>query len=62
MTSAVPSKDDPLVLEPKARELLFTEARTANTFTDEPVTSDQLRAVYELTKWAPTSADRKSTR
>ncbi|HEY4006083.1 MAG TPA: malonic semialdehyde reductase [Pseudonocardia sp.] len=62
MTSAVTGKVDPLVLEPKARELLFTEARTANTFTDEPVTSDQLQAVYELTKWAPTSANTQPLR
>ena len=40
-----------------ARRLLFTEARTANTFTDEPVTDDQLRAIYELAKFGPTSAN-----
>ncbi|MFF0136381.1 nitroreductase family protein, partial [Streptomyces sp. NPDC005227] len=27
-----------LVLDPTAQDLLFREARTANTFTDEPVT------------------------
>ena len=27
-----------LVLDPAAQDLLFREARTANTFTDEPVT------------------------
>jgi nitroreductase len=36
------------------RALLFTEARTANTFSDRPVTSEQLRAIYELMKWGPT--------
>ncbi|MET4059503.1 3-hydroxypropanoate dehydrogenase [Arthrobacter sp. UYP6] len=34
---------------------LFTEARTANTFTDEEVTDEQMRAIYELTKFGPTS-------
>lgn len=44
-----------LALDPQARALLFTEARTANAFTDEPVTDAQLRAIHELVKWAPTS-------
>jgi 3-hydroxypropanoate dehydrogenase len=29
------------------RALLFTEARTANTFSDRPVTGEQLRGIYE---------------
>jgi 3-hydroxypropanoate dehydrogenase len=32
------------------RALLFTEARTANTFSDRPVTGEQLREIYELMK------------
>ncbi len=36
------------------RALLFTEARTANTFSDRPVTGKQLREIYELMKWGPT--------
>jgi 3-hydroxypropanoate dehydrogenase len=36
------------------RALLFTEARTANTFSDRPVSSEQLREIYELMKWGPT--------
>ena len=36
---------------------LLCAARTANTFADEPVTDEQLRAVYDLVKWAPTSAN-----
>jgi 3-hydroxypropanoate dehydrogenase len=36
------------------RALLFTEARTANTFSDRPVTGEQLREIYELMKWGPT--------
>lgn len=43
------------VLDSTSLETLFTEARTANTFTDEPVTAEQLRAIYELTKFGPTS-------
>lgn len=43
------------VLDRTSLDTLFTEARTANTFTDEPVTDGQLRAIYELTKFGPTS-------
>ena len=45
------------VLDDNAKDLLFREARSANTFTDEPVTDEQLQAIYELVKWAPTSAN-----
>ena len=46
-----------LTLDAAAQDLLFREARSANTFTDEPVTDEQLRAIYDLFKWAPTSAN-----
>jgi 3-hydroxypropanoate dehydrogenase len=36
-------------------ELLFTNARTANRFTDRPVDQPQLRKLYDLMKWGPTS-------
>jgi 3-hydroxypropanoate dehydrogenase len=49
-------------LDPAARGLLFTDARTANTFTDEPVTDDQLRAIWELAKWPPTAANTQPLR
>jgi 3-hydroxypropanoate dehydrogenase len=48
---------DALVLDDGARRLLFTEARSANTFTDAPVTDEQLRAIYELAKFPPTAAN-----
>lgn len=43
------------VLDGDALDLFFREARTANTFTDEMVTDEQLRAIYELTKFGPTA-------
>jgi 3-hydroxypropanoate dehydrogenase len=49
--------DDLLVLDGAAQELLFTAARTANTFTDEPVSDEQLRAITDLAKWPPTMAN-----
>jgi 3-hydroxypropanoate dehydrogenase len=44
-----------LALDKNAQDLLFREARTANTFTDEPVTEEQIAAIYDLVKYAPTS-------
>ncbi|MCW2900251.1 MAG: nitroreductase [Streptosporangiaceae bacterium] len=58
-TSAV---DSALHLDPAAQDLLFRDARTANTFTDEPVTDEQVRAIYELVKWAPTSMNNQPLR
>jgi 3-hydroxypropanoate dehydrogenase len=56
-TSKTHPSDQLLVLEPAAQELLFTAARTANTFTDEPVSDEQLRAITDLAKWPPTMAN-----
>lgn len=44
-----------LALDPTAQDLLFREAHTAYTFSDEPVSDEQIRAVYELVKYAPTA-------
>ena len=44
-------------LSHEAQELLFLEARSANTFTDAPVTDGQLHAIWDLMKWAPTSGN-----
>ena len=51
-----------LALAPEAQELLFRGARTANTFTGEPVSDAQLGAIYELLRWAPTSANTQPLR
>lgn len=52
---------DRLALSPQSQELLF-QARTANTFTDEPVSDQQLQAIYELIKYAPTAANSQPLR
>ncbi|WP_327254742.1 malonic semialdehyde reductase [Streptomyces sp. NBC_01244] len=44
-----------LVLDAAAQDLLFREARTANTFSDEPVTEEQVQAIYDLVKYGPTA-------
>lgn len=46
---------NPLVIDEEAQNILFREARTANAFTDEPVTDEQINAIFDLVKWAPTS-------
>jgi nitroreductase len=56
MSTLAPDREH-FVLDDIAKDLLFREARTANTFTDEPVTDEQLQAIYDLVKWAPTSAN-----
>ena len=42
-------------LSAEAIAQLFTEARTQNGFTTEPVTDEQIAALYDLTKMGPTS-------
>ena len=36
---------------------IFLEARTYNGWLDKPVTDEQLRELYDLMKWGPTSAN-----
>jgi nitroreductase len=43
-------------------EQLFDDARTHNGFTAEPVSELQLRRIYDLMKWAPTSANSSPAR
>jgi 3-hydroxypropanoate dehydrogenase len=43
-------------------EQLFDDARTHNGFTAEPVSETDLRRLYDLMKWAPTSANSSPTR
>ncbi|MEU1621650.1 malonic semialdehyde reductase [Streptomyces sp. NPDC005722] len=51
-----------LVLDPAAQDLLFREARTANTFTDAPVTDEQVQEIYDLVKYGPTSMNQQPLR
>ena len=49
-------------LEADALDLLFREARAHNRFTDEPVTDEQLQALYDILKMGPTSANSSPAR
>ncbi len=44
-------------LDDKALDQLFRKARSHNGWQDKPVTDEQLKQVYELMKWGPTSAN-----
>ncbi|MBN3585104.1 nitroreductase family protein, partial [Algoriphagus aestuarii] len=45
-----------------AQDLLFREARTANTFSGEPVSEEQVRAIYDLVKYGPTAMNTQPLR
>lgn len=45
------------MLEDTALDTLFRQARTYNYWLDKPVSDEQLRQIYELMKWGPTSAN-----
>ncbi|NIJ67643.1 malonic semialdehyde reductase [Xanthomonas sp. 60] len=49
-------------LDAAALDQLFRTARTANDFHDTPVEEATLRALYDLVKWAPTSANSSPAR
>jgi 3-hydroxypropanoate dehydrogenase len=44
-------------IDDAALDTLFREARTYTTWQPRPVTDDTLRSLYEVLKWAPTSAN-----
>ena len=54
-----------MVAAPLSEEVfdrVFRTARTYNGFTDEPVGEAQLRAIWDLMKWGPTSANQEPMR
>jgi 3-hydroxypropanoate dehydrogenase len=50
------------MLDDKALDLLFREARTHNGWLDKPVTDAQIRAIYEILKMGPTSSNSQPAR
>jgi 3-hydroxypropanoate dehydrogenase len=49
-------------LDSHALDQLFYEARTHNVWLDRPVSDETLRELYELMRWAPTSANSNPAR
>jgi len=50
------------MLDPKSLDVLFREARTHNGFLEKPVSDAQLRELYELLKWGPTTMNTQPMR
>lgn len=51
-----------LAISPAVLDQVFHSARSANRFTSQPVEDEQLRALYDLCKWAPTSMNTQPMR
>jgi 3-hydroxypropanoate dehydrogenase len=49
-------------LDDSALDLIFRSARTFNAWLDKMVTDDQLRELYDLIRWGPTSANTSPAR
>jgi 3-hydroxypropanoate dehydrogenase len=49
-------------LDDKGRQIVFTGARTSNSFADTPVTDDELREIWEMTRFTPTMANTQPLR
>jgi 3-hydroxypropanoate dehydrogenase len=60
--TVVPDMTDTVKISSDAQDLLFREARTPNTFSDQPVTDEQIAAIYELVKYAPTAMNTQPLR
>jgi len=52
----------PEALNDAALDQLFRQARTQNKWQDKPIAEETLRALYELMKWGPTSANSSPAR
>lgn len=45
------------MMDQASLDTLFRQARTHSVWQDKPVSDEQLRAIYDLMKWGPTSAN-----
>lgn len=50
-------QDTKLAISDEDADVLFREAHTAYHFTDEPVSEDRLRAIYDLMRLGPTATN-----
>ena len=51
-----------MTIDAAGLDLLFREARTHNKFTEEPVSDETLRELYDILKYGPTSANSSPAR
>ena len=50
------------MIDEKALDTLFRTARTQNGFLDKAVSDEQLRQIYDLAKWGPTTQNSQPMR
>lgn len=50
------------ILDDRALDIVFRNARTHNEWLDDPVTDDDLRAIFEVMKFGPTTANSSPAR
>src|SRR5471030_1692821 len=50
------------MLDATSLDLILRDARTHNGWKDKPVTDAQLREIYDIMKWGPTSANSQPAR
>jgi len=62
MTDVIDTPPTLARLDAAGRALLFTGARTANTFAATPVDDSELAQIWELARWAPTAANTQPLR
>jgi 3-hydroxypropanoate dehydrogenase len=60
-TSRPPAGELP-TLDQAGQDALFGRARTVSRFCDRPVSDEELRAIWSLAKWPPTSANTQPLR
>jgi 3-hydroxypropanoate dehydrogenase len=53
---------EPAVVSDRALDVLFRAARSFDVYRPDPVSDGQLRAIYELAKWGPTTANSQPQR
>jgi 3-hydroxypropanoate dehydrogenase len=58
----MPKSEQLLAIDKGVQDLLFLDARTAQEFSDEPITDEQVQAIYDLIKWGPTSMNMQPLR
>lgn len=51
-----------MTLSAEGMDLIFRNARSQNAWQDKPVSDEQLRQIYELMKWAPTTMNTSPAR
>jgi 3-hydroxypropanoate dehydrogenase len=50
------------MIDSEGLDVLFRAARTQNGFLDKPVSDEQLRQIYDLAKWGPTTQNSQPMR